>query len=88
MVLVSDLKRIVAPVAVVVTGDLTDAKTPDFSGSGHYLEEWQEYDRIVRSAADSDITWLDIRGNHDTFDVPSPHHRSVQAVSRKYLSFD
>ena len=80
----SDLKRIVDPMAVLVTGDLTDAKTADYSGSGQYLEEWREYDNIVRSG--SGITWLDIRGNHDTFDVPSPQHRS--AMLRKYLSFD
>ena len=79
--LVSDLKRVVAPAAIVVTGDLTDAKTADTSGSGQYLEEWREYDKIVRTAAGSDITWLDIRGNHDTFDVPSPQHRSVEIAN-------
>ena len=84
----SDLKRIVAPVAIVVTGDLTDAKTADYSGSRQYEEEWQEYDKIVQHAAGFNITWLDIRGNHDTFDVPHPGHRSVSAMFRKYLSFD
>ena len=65
------------PAVVVVTGDLTDAKTADYSGSEQYLEEWQSYQSIVRSVTNnSDILWLDIRGNHDNFDVPSPAHRS------------
>ena len=72
----SDLKRYLKPAVVLVTGDLTDAKSADYSGSEQYLEEWQDYDHIVRSVTNnSDILWLDIRGNHDNFDVPSPVHR-------------
>ena len=64
------------PAVVVVTGDLTDAKSADYSGSEQYLEEWLAYDHIVRSVTNSsDILWLDIRGNHDNFDVPSPGDR-------------
>ena len=63
---------------MVVTGDLTDAKTADYSGSEQYIEEWQTYQHIVHSVTNnSDILWLDIRGNHDNFDVPSPLHRLV-----------
>ena len=32
----------------MVTGDLTDAKTKDLSGSGQYVEEWEEYQSIFR----------------------------------------
>ena len=72
----SDLKRYLKPAVVVVTGDLTDAKTADYSGSEQYIEEWQTYQHIVHSVTNnSDILWLDIRGNHDNFDVPSPLHR-------------
>ena len=72
----SDLKKYLKPAVVVVTGDLTDAKTADYSGSEQYIEEWQTYQHIVRSVTNnSDILWLDIRGNHDNFDVPSPVHR-------------
>ena len=75
---VDDLKRYVGPAAIIVTGDLTDAKTADYSGSGQYREEWEEYLRIVESVnktGSSGPLWLDIRGNHDNFDVPHPQHR-------------
>ena len=33
----SDLKRYLKPAVVLVTGDLTDAKSADYSGSEQYL---------------------------------------------------
>ena len=75
---VDDLKRYVDPAAIVVTGDLTDAKTADYSGSRQYREEWEEYLNIVESVnktGSSGPVWLDIRGNHDNFDVPHHQHR-------------
>ena len=68
--LTEDLLRFVHPVAVVVTGDLTDAKTVDYSGSRQYKEEWIDYYAAVDLARNRTV-WLDIRGNHDNFDVPS-----------------
>ena len=69
--------KFISPAAIVVTGDLTDAKTEDFSGSGQYVEEWEQYYDIVNTGSDtgSGPVWLDIRGNHDNFDVPFPSHR-------------
>lgn len=63
------------PAAWVVTGDLTDAKTRDYSGSRQYEEEWEAYRGVVREAGQGAGVWLDIRGNHDNFDVPHPGHR-------------
>ena len=45
---VHELVKYVKPVSIVVTGDLTDAKTKDMSGSGQYVEEWEEYQSIIR----------------------------------------
>ena len=74
----SDLERYVAPSVVVVTGDLTDAKTADLSGSEQYQEEWEAYRDIVNTlTGPSGPVWLDIRGNHDNFDVPYPAHGYV-----------
>ena len=71
---VRELRTIVRPAAWVVTGDLTDAKTRDYSGSRQYEEEWEAYMGVVREAGQGAV-WLDIRGNHDNFDVPHPGHR-------------
>ena len=72
----SDLSRLVDPAVVLVTGDLTDAKSRDCSGSEQYQEEWQTYYDIVSTFTNqSALVWLDIRGNHDTFDVPHTAHR-------------
>ena len=67
--------KFISPAAIVVTGDLTDAKTADYSGSGQYVEEWEQYYDIVNTGSGSGPVWLDIRGNHDNFDVPFPSHR-------------
>ena len=71
---VRELRSIVRPAAWVITGDLTDAKTKDYSGSRQYEEEWEAYRGVVEEAGDGAV-WLDIRGNHDNFDVPHPGHR-------------
>lgn len=68
--LTEDLLNYVDPVAVVVTGDLTDAKTIDYSGSRQYKEEWIDYYTAVEIARNRTV-WLDIRGNHDNFDIVS-----------------
>lgn len=73
--LVEDLLRSVKPCAVVVTGDLTDAKTIDYSGSRQFKEEWIDYKVGVELATNRTV-WLDIRGNHDNFDVSGLNHRN------------
>ena len=76
---VRELRDTVRPAAWVLTGDLTDAKAPDTSGSRQYEEEWVEYRGVVEEAGPGAV-WLDIRGNHDNFDVPHPAHRWQQIV--------
>ena len=76
---VRELRDTVKPAAWVLTGDLTDAKAPDTSGSRQYEEEWVEYRGVVEEAGPGAV-WLDIRGNHDNFDVPHPAHRWQQIV--------
>lgn len=55
----------ITPDVVLVTGDLTDAKSKNKLDSVQYLDEWQSYQQVIE---DSDVTrryiWLDIRGNH------------------------
>ena len=64
------LRKVVKPPVVVATGDLTDAKTPDLVGSRQFVQEWTFYRTTVQTClAGSEMQWLDIRGNHDTFDV-------------------
>lgn len=61
----------IRPSVVLASGDLTDAKDSDHLGSRQYRAEWQIYDDILREANVRNRTlWLDIRGNHDNFNVP------------------
>ncbi|PFX23311.1 Transmembrane protein 62 [Stylophora pistillata] len=76
---IKDLKKfcyeninVIKPVTVLATGDLTDAKDVHKLGSKQYKEEWEEYYNVLKETKVEDRTkWLDLRGNHDTFSVPS-----------------
>ncbi|XP_076377043.1 transmembrane protein 62 isoform X2 [Megalopta genalis] len=63
---------IIKPSVVLASGDLTDAKTKDKMGSKQILEEWQYYKQVLDETKVSKRTlWLDVRGNHDNFNVVS-----------------
>lgn len=54
---------------MIASGDLTDAKDT-ILGSEQYVEEWQAYyNALVDTKVLSKTKWLDIRGNHDNFNV-------------------
>lgn len=60
----------VKPSVVLASGDLTDAKTRDNIGSRQYEGEWIQYRNILtESKVEEKTAWLDIRGNHDNFNV-------------------
>lgn len=63
----------VNPAFVLVTGDITDAKSESGLTSGQLEEEWKWYqDRIkLKGIPGKDNYWFDLRGNHDAFNVPS-----------------
>lgn len=62
--------KVFKPPIVLASGDLTDAKTQDGVGSNQIENEWVEYRNILTSLNISQHTqWLDIRGNHDNFNV-------------------
>ncbi|PSN33115.1 hypothetical protein C0J52_15540 [Blattella germanica] len=62
----------IKPVVVLASGDLTDAKSEDNMGSRQYVREWELYKEVLQSCKVTEKTiWLDIRGNHDNFNVPS-----------------
>ncbi|KAK3092914.1 hypothetical protein FSP39_008820 [Pinctada imbricata] len=79
-----DYLAVINPDFVIATGDLTDAKLLDRRGSQQFYEEWRLYRETVMSCKrmNHNITWLDIRGNHDSFDVPSHDH--TKNLFRKY----
>lgn len=59
----------IKPSVVIASGDLTDARVG--LGSRQHREEWQLYYDTVKESGVLEHTsaWLDIRGNHDTFNV-------------------
>nr|CDS15018.1 transmembrane protein 62 [Echinococcus granulosus] len=66
---------VIVPDIVVVSGDITDAKFPNMRGSRQFEVEWAKYENTVRKFCASPRTiWLDMRGNHDNFNVPSVFH--------------
>ncbi|XP_014291576.1 transmembrane protein 62 [Halyomorpha halys] len=59
------------PSVILATGDLTDGRKWDPAGSMQIQEEWTMYKDILdKCSTVKKIPWLDIRGNHDNFDVP------------------
>jgi hypothetical protein len=67
----------VQPSAVLASGDLTDGKEEDGVGSRQIPEEWDTYAALLRNNSVQNKTlFLDIRGNHDAFDVPHVEHAS------------
>ncbi|KAA0194483.1 hypothetical protein HAZT_HAZT001520 [Hyalella azteca] len=64
--------RTIEPAVVLASGDLTDAKSVDGMGSLQYEEEWQYYKTILQETGlYNNTVWLDIRGNHDNFNMAS-----------------
>lgn len=67
------------PDAVLVTGDLTDGRKINTTfGTGPQKEEWVAYSKAIRESGTLDKTaWLDIRGNHDNFNVFRPFDPNI-----------
>lgn len=75
--LASSFLSILKPELLVVTGDLTDSKT-SYGRAKQIPQEWTTYRQVMDSVRNSTgLAWkdvLDVRGNHDTFDVPHRSH--------------
>lgn len=67
----------IAPELFIVTGDLTDAKYKNERGSTQFIEEWKRYEEVITLCQkyNNNVKWLDVRGNHDAFNVPDLDHK-------------
>ncbi|XP_046666452.1 transmembrane protein 62-like [Homalodisca vitripennis] len=63
----------IKPAVVLASGDLTDAKSVDTLGSQQYEDEWKLYrNALDKCQVAKKTVWLDVRGNHDNFNVRGP----------------
>ncbi|KAL5198319.1 hypothetical protein ABZP36_001831 [Zizania latifolia] len=64
----------VNPSLVLITGDLTDAKSNDLLSSRQEKSEWIEYEEVIDEVVDlsglNKEIFYDLRGNHDSYGVP------------------
>ena len=64
------LNKVIKPEVVIIGGDLTDSRTKNHVGSSQIVEEWKTYHKVLQKCQEnSDIKWMDIRGNHDSFGI-------------------
>ncbi|KAK3783446.1 hypothetical protein RRG08_033703 [Elysia crispata] len=70
LTLCEDYIKRIDPETVIVTGDLTDAKKKGSIDTIQLKDEWVAYQNIMKKcSAMIRGKWVDIRGNHDCFDV-------------------
>ncbi|XP_007472494.1 transmembrane protein 62 isoform X2 [Monodelphis domestica] len=82
----SETVDIIRPVIVLVTGDLTDSLKRDRLGTMQQEAEWKAYQNVLKKTRVTEKTkWLDIRGNHDAFNLPSLE--SSKNYYRRYSAF-
>ncbi|KAH9426895.1 Transmembrane protein 62 [Dermatophagoides pteronyssinus] len=81
---------IIKPSVLVLSGDITDARTKLPLGSEQYRDEWIMYQDVHEQClkANPDLKWLDIKGNHDTFNSYKNHNNFDNFTVQSNMSSD
>ncbi|UXI16738.1 retinol dehydrogenase 11-like [Sarcoptes scabiei] len=81
---------IINPSVLILTGDITDARSRYPLGSDQYHQEWLMYREVMAECLkyNPKMKWLDIRGNHDSFNSYNDYNNFLNYTIQSNLSSD
>jgi len=82
--LCEDMEHVIKPDILLITGDLTDAKSANKLYSEQYREEWEAFTSSISALKKTRL--VAIRGNHDAFNEPDQKNSQYMHYVRDNLT--
>ena len=77
----------IKPKIVIISGDLTEAISPNKFHAQQYEGEWKMYDEFRRRCQSKfDVEWLDLRGNHGYVSATFTHSHLFDSLYLQIIS--